>query len=42
MFALSVIAAAAVLSVVSGAPAKFERRQAPAGVPDYVLKYGEL
>ncbi|KAF2007248.1 hypothetical protein P154DRAFT_453943 [Amniculicola lignicola CBS 123094] len=37
----SLVFAAALLAAVSAAPAKL-RRQAPAGVPDYVLKYAPL
>ncbi|KAF2741400.1 hypothetical protein EJ04DRAFT_480750 [Polyplosphaeria fusca] len=33
---------AALAVAVSAAPAKFEKRQAPSGVPDYVLKYAPL
>jgi hypothetical protein len=41
MFLKRVFSAAAVVAFVSAAPAKLQRRQAPAGVPDYVLKYGK-
>lgn len=30
------------VSLVNGAPLSQEKRQVPSGVPDYVLKYGEL
>jgi hypothetical protein len=36
-----IIAAAALFAGVSAAPTKTEKRQAPAGVPDFVLKYGK-
>lgn len=32
---------AAVASVVHGVPLTLQERQAPSGVPDYVLKYGK-
>lgn len=38
---LLVVAAFAVGAVIS-APVKMEARQAPSGVPDYVLRYGRL
>lgn len=34
-------AAAFVASVARCAPVKLQERQAPSGVPDYVLRYGE-
>ena len=36
------LAVALAASAVNCAPTKFEDRQAPAGVPDYVLNYGML
>lgn len=38
----SLVAAAALAGVATCAPTKLEDRQAPSGVPDYVLKYGML
>jgi hypothetical protein len=35
------VVAACVAQLVEGAPTKIQERQGSAGVPDYVLKYGE-
>jgi hypothetical protein len=35
------VVAACVASLVKCAPTKLKGRQAPAGVPDFVLKYGK-
>ncbi|KAF2643474.1 hypothetical protein P280DRAFT_467495 [Massarina eburnea CBS 473.64] len=42
MVAFSTVAVAAFAALVLSAPTKHEKRQAPAGVPDYVLKYAPV
>jgi len=41
MLFTSVISVAVLVAGLNAAPVKLQKRQAPAGVPDFVIKYGK-